>query len=235
MDTAAPPKLVNRWHPWRLRTLLYAALAFGVLFVWPGYRLQKASKNRQLLADAARAASILRSLGAEVRLGSENRSRLDEAFADPGRHWIAVVDFNRNPPEEPGSIDSNVAPSRQLTDAELIPVMQSSANSLTRLQVLSLSNTQVSNAGLRRLTRLIRLEELYLANTQVSDEGLANLSSLANLRVLDLYGTQVTDAGLIHLEQLNNLELLNLGATEVTDAGLKELFRALPQEIGVRR
>ena len=68
--------------------------------------------------------------------------------------------------------------------------------------VLSLSNTQVTDVGLRHLTRLTNLEELYIANTQISDTGLEHLKGLTNLGLLDLYGTQVTDEGVQKFKQV---------------------------------
>ena len=73
---------------------------------------------------------------------------------------------------------------------------------LTKLESLTLSGTQVSDAGLRNLKGLTRLEYLGLANTHVTDAGLENLKGLTILRQLDLSGTQVTDDGLLHLRGL---------------------------------
>jgi hypothetical protein len=70
--------------------------------------------------------------------------------------------------------------------------------------------------------------ELYLTNTRITDDGLKHLASLRNLRYLWLIGTDVTDTGLLHLIQLKNLQKLNLVGTKVTDEGISKLKRELP-------
>ena len=88
---------------------------------------------------------------------------------------------------------------------------------------IDLSNTKVTDAGLKELAPLTNLELLDLNGTQVTDAGLKELAHFKNLRILNLWRTQVTDAGLKKLAPLTNLELLDLNGTQVTDAGLKEL------------
>jgi hypothetical protein len=45
------------------------------------------------------------------------------------------------------------------------------------------------------------LEILYLTDTRVTDAGLAHLHSLVDLQFLDLRGTTVTDAGVAELRK----------------------------------
>ena len=51
------------------------------------------------------------------------------------------------------------------------------------------------------LKGLTKLSVLDLSGTQVTDAGLAHLKGLTKLSVLDLRGTQVTDAGVKELKQ----------------------------------
>jgi hypothetical protein len=99
---------------------------------------------------------------------------------------------------------------------------------LPNLKVLSLSNTQVSDAGLEQLKRLANLKILWLDNTQVSDAGLEHLEGLTNLERLSLRNTQVSAAGLERLEGLTSLNVLNVKETQVTHEGVKKLRAALP-------
>jgi hypothetical protein len=110
-----------------------------------------------------------------------------------------------------------------VTDAGLVKL-----NELTILSRLDLWNTQVTDAGLVHLKRLTNLSTLVLDGTQVSDAGLVQLKGLINLSVLRLRGTQVTDGGLTHLKGLTKLTHLHLENTRVTDAGARELNQALP-------
>ena len=57
---------------------------------------------------------------------------------------------------------------------------------------------------------LTRLEVLDLAGTKVTDAGLAHLEDLPRLQVLDLSHTGVTAAGLDHLKKLDGLKELYL-------------------------
>ena len=117
----------------------------------------------------------------------------------------------------------------QVTDAGLKHL-----RGLTQLQVLTLDSTQVTDAGLEHLRGLTQLRELQLANTQVTDAGLEHLRGLTQLGLLDLGRTQGTDAGLEHLKGLTQLRNLYLANTQVSDAGVNELKKALP-ELDFRR
>jgi Leucine-rich repeat (LRR) protein len=106
----------------------------------------------------------------------------------------------------------------QVTDAGLKHL-----RGLTQLQVLTLDSTQVTDAGLEHLRGLTQLRELQLTNTQVTDAGLGHLRGLTQLQWLSLDRTQVTDAGLEHLRGLTQLQQLYLDNTQVADAGLEHL------------
>ena len=61
------------------------------------------------------------------------------------------------------------------------------------LEVLNLSQTQIDDAGLKRIDRLDKLTHLDLSGTGVGDRGVAYLRN-PRLRVLNLDQTQVTAA-----------------------------------------
>ena len=67
------------------------------------------------------------------------------------------------------------------------------------------------------------LRRFDLSETQVSDAGLKELKALTNLTSLFLFSAKVTDRGLKELRDLTKLTTLFLGSTKVTDEGLKEL------------
>ncbi|MGA2035645.1 MAG: hypothetical protein ABSG68_25635 [Thermoguttaceae bacterium] len=69
--------------------------------------------------------------------------------------------------------------------------------------------------------------KLDLTQTEINDAGLKRLEGLTGLQSLSL-GDRVTDAGLEHLKGLTQLHALNLQATKVTDAGIQGLQKALP-------
>uniref|UniRef100_A0A3P9NHB4 Si:ch73-173p19.1 n=1 Tax=Poecilia reticulata TaxID=8081 RepID=A0A3P9NHB4_POERE len=87
------------------------------------------------------------------------------------------------------------------------------------LKKLSLSNTQVTDAGLPSLRGLQELQELCLDRTAVTSRGVAELiTCLPQLQVLGLASTHVGDSvvrrGLIHCQQLVKI---NLSHTRITD------------------
>jgi internalin A len=88
---------------------------------------------------------------------------------------------------------------------------------------VNLSQTKVTDAGLKELREFKSLRTLDLAYTQVTDAGLKELKELKSLQSLSLENTQVTDAGLKELKELKNLQLLDIQRTQITDTGLKEL------------
>jgi hypothetical protein len=117
------------------------------------------------------------------------------------------------------------------SDAVLIHV-----GNLSRLEVLSLYRTPVTDTGLAQIGRLTCLKELALGWTKITDAGLMHLRSVKNLKELWLQDTQVTDAGFVHLRNLTSLWRLNVEGTQVTNRGVDDLRKALPSLIveGIR-
>lgn len=99
----------------------------------------------------------------------------------------------------------------------------------TRLTLLDLSGTRITNAGLVHLRGMTNLEELTLDKTKVTDAGLVQLKWLVSLKGLSLENTNISDAGLVHLKEMTSLVWLNLMHSKVTDPGAKELQAALPK------
>lgn len=94
---------------------------------------------------------------------------------------------------------------------------------LTKLQMLDLRDTRISDVGLGHLRRLSRLKVLILTGTAVSGKGLASLKNMPELTVLCLEETNVTDEGLAQLRWLTSVRWLDLGGTGITDSGLRHL------------
>ena len=101
---------------------------------------------------------------------------------------------------------------------------------LKDVEVLDLTGTPVTDAGLKELTQCIRLRVLFLPDTKITNAGLAHLATLKGLRRLDLSHTPITDPGLENLAGLIHLERLDLNDTEVSDVGLAGLPKLLSLE-----
>jgi hypothetical protein len=102
---------------------------------------------------------------------------------------------------------------------------------------LYLSNTGVTDAGLRHLAGLSHLELLAIGNIDprhappgavlplntITDAGLVHLRGLTSLSSLTLGGLPITDAGLEAVKDLTNLGGLYLDRTRVRGPGLGKL------------
>jgi hypothetical protein len=114
---------------------------------------------------------------------------------------------------------------RQLRDLDLMNSVAAAPGikhiaTLTRLEELNLSSTDVGDAELECLKGMTQLRYLGLVGTKITDAGLRHLEGLTRLRELALNKTAVGDAGVAHLKGLSQLELLGLGETRITDAAL---------------
>src|SRR5207249_3127201 len=78
------------------------------------------------------------------------------------------------------------------------------------------------------LKTLTKLRVLHVSHTRVSDGGLAHLRPLTGLTTLEVRGTQISDAGLDSLKELKQLVSLDVRQTRLTAGGVKKLLAALP-------
>ncbi len=93
--------------------------------------------------------------------------------------------------------------------------------SLKQLKRLTLSDTAITDNGLKALASLTKLEALLLPSG-ITDRGIAALISLVSLKELDLTRTLVSDRGLETLRSLKNLKILYLN-NRITDQGIATL------------
>ncbi|MEM7233390.1 MAG: glycosyltransferase, partial [Planctomycetota bacterium] len=95
------------------------------------------------------------------------------------------------------------------------------------LNHLVLTDTRVTDSGLRNLSRLKRLFSLRLEGTQVTDRGLAPIARLPHLQNLHLDRTAVTDDGIAALTNSHRLRTLSLTRTGITDRALSGVGDAM--------
>ena len=108
----------------------------------------------------------------------------------------------------------------KVVDKDLAP-----PGTLSRLQMVNLSNTEVGDAGLRVLLPLRYLSKVSIGSTKVTDAAMTVLSQFPNLDELDLSDTAITDGGLADLTGLRKLRSIALRKTRITDRGLVILSR----------
>lgn len=109
----------------------------------------------------------------------------------------------------------------KVTDDDLIQL----SPLLSKLRILNLTETSVSEKGLQQLEQFSDLEEINLSGTSIGDDGLAWVSRCDQLRKVLLPRTLITDSGLESLKALENLEEINLCCTSVTTDGVGELLK----------
>ncbi len=139
---------------------------------------------------------------------------------------VRVSDFTAQPPwsewffgdDPPGYATTLLGPRREMTEASLVYI-----EALTRIEVLNLDYTGLTDTGLARLTGLKQVKTLHLCDTRITDAGLIYLRRFPHLRRLILGSSEITDTALAHIARLTELEGLFLNGTSVTDAGLAHL------------
>ncbi len=105
-----------------------------------------------------------------------------------------------------------------LTDDDLPSLLP-----LVNLNSLSLARTRLTNARLALLREFRNLGTLYLDGLPVNDVGLKSLGH-PNLASISLWGTKVTDEGIRFLPG-SRLANVNLNATGVTDVAVEQLAK----------
>lgn len=102
---------------------------------------------------------------------------------------------------------------------------------MTSLKFLTLSSTDVTDAGVCHFVNLRHLEHLNLSdNAAVTDHGICCLSSCKSLRWIYLNGTSITDDALLCLSAIPCLSHLSVDGTKVTDKGIRHLANSPSRE-----
>jgi len=85
------------------------------------------------------------------------------------------------------------------------------------------------DTALSHLAHLGGLEELYLSNTAITDGGLRQLCQLNSLNRLYIYHTAISDYGLMNLIRLPGLKSLTCSGTCITEEGLNRFRQLMPR------
>lgn len=173
-----------------------------------------------------RAAEWAIRLGGVVRLAADPRvARRTLADLPAGPIEVAAIHVGHNPQLDNQSLgqleglaalkDLWLAGNPQLGDPAVKHLQ-----GLPALQMLNLSSSQVSDAGLEQLRPLTHLRELYLRRTRITDDGLKHLTGMTSLWKLSIGCNRIASAGLPHLTPLKNLEVLDLQGAQIVDKDL---------------
>ncbi len=91
------------------------------------------------------------------------------------------------------------------------------------IEALDITDSAITDAGVKHLAAMPRLRELVADITQLGDNGVQALEQSQSLRRLSVAATKITDVGLVHIGKLVGLEALNLSGTAITHRGLAHL------------
>lgn len=119
--------------------------------------------------------------------------------------------------------DEGQSPKLDREGSEIDPDLQ--LPHLPRLRGLNLYDTSFLGRGLDNIPAI---EHLDLTDTEIDDDGVARLSACRRLRCLSLIGTNVSDASSPVLKRLLQLQELNLTNTRVSARAVRDLRTALP-------
>lgn len=109
-----------------------------------------------------------------------------------------------------------------------------SLSEFERLEQLSLTGSEVSDADVSRLTSLKALQSLDLSYTNITSNGLHVLSRIRVLESLSLNGIPLDEAAVEPLSQLTRLRSLSLVDTGIAAEGVAIVQNALPGCLIVR-
>ena len=221
--------LLFRWRfQFSIRSLLVLTVAVALPFSWLAVEREQAKMQEKAVQEIQNTGGqagyfylISSSAGPTLPGGPPAPQWLQNLL---GKSFLATACFAH-------VTDAHLEPLETLTQLQILEISGTQVTDiglthlkgLTKLQELSLDGTKVTDAGLAHLKGLTQLQRLYLRNTQVTDSGLAHLKGLTQLQRLYVCNTQVTDSGMEHLKGLSQLQALWLGGTKVTDAGLEHL------------
>jgi len=94
------------------------------------------------------------------------------------------------------------------------------------LVAVYISNTALTDAGVKELAEIDTLEQVYLwYSPKLTNASVESLAGLKGLKALNIGGSQVNDDGLKVLGGMTQLEQLWASHLPVTDAGLKPLAK----------
>ena len=149
-----------------------------------------------------------------------------------GEKWVEYPAGFELPDENFSIVEIDLSPVHGINDSHL----QYLANkNLPRLATLDLEATDISDEGLRHITKFRELADIELNDIPLTDKCVKHLIQVRKLVFLYLADTEITDAGVEQLAQLKlrRLDLENLQG--VTDASAEVLsrIRSLKSERGL--
>ena len=174
--------------------------------------------------------------GRIVDLGHEVlRSSFQRSFSIACTAWVfsigcGLTDLPNVESPEP-SFHQQVAAVRQglsreiRSEATVGDVEFTQLQGLSALEILSLSNAQVSDSIADTLASLVELKQLRLEKTHVGDRLAEVIGKLSKLTTINLPNSEISDEGIEEWPSLSNLVLLRIGSPNLSDAALETIAK----------
>jgi hypothetical protein len=201
--------LLFRWRfQFSMRSLLVMVVAVAAPCSWLAVEMKQA-KEQMKAVEAIRKTGLM--VIYDYQCGA-NGFRSGAVWGGPTCLWnwfgvdfVADVALVRAPYAVAAHFDDadTIACECKATDEDLLPV-----RTFSRLCVLDLSGTRITDAGMVGFEGLGELQWLALWSTDVGDESVAHVRGLRKLQHLDLRHTKTTNSGLAHLKDLPRLQWL---------------------------
>lgn len=138
-------------------------------------------------------------------------------------HWQEVVGLNFGR-DFPDSVNPEMCDFYE-SDAEHVAM-------LTGVRSLNLAATEITDAGLARLARLVKLRDLNLHDAKrITDAGLKPLAALRALENVRLSDTNLDGSGLVHLLGCAKLRVLSVTSPALGDAAFPLIARMKSLEV----
>ncbi len=149
-------------------------------------------------------------------------------FIDTAGDDLAVMTFKDRFPrsvkcDSSGHITSLGLRKETLTTEALTEADFDIIASLTHLELLALSESNVSDETVAKLMNLRSLKRLYLGDTAVSDTGLRELAALSEMEWLELDNTKITGKTLPAITKMSKIQHVGISTTAVTEADIRDL------------
>ena len=94
-------------------------------------------------------------------------------------------------------------------------------------EILDLSGTAITDAGLAHLATIAGYHYLFLSRTQITDGGVAELVRHPTIRWIDLSDTKITNLSLLHLSTLPELSTLYAERTAISRPAIDDFTKSL--------
>ncbi len=205
-----------RWSRFSLRGLLGLVTVCAIGLGWLGARADHARRQRSAVA-ALKGATIHYDYQ-RLPDGALGQPQWDKDATPPGPAILRRL-VGENIFANVDGIDLGNQDLEQLPDGSL-----ENLAALDTLECIWLWGSAVRDRDLATIGRLARLKHLALGGcTNISDAGLKQLSRLTQLEQLDLRETAISGAGLAHFKACHRLGVLDVSYVPITKAGAKAL------------